>query len=292
MTNPQVEQIRQMLAASALTQEPTLENMRTNLDAAGANFPPLPGVRYEPVDAGGVNAEWIRVEGADPKRTLMYVHGGGYMLGSLDSHRDLASRIAVAAKADTLAIDYPRAPEAPYPAALDHVRKALAWLREQGHDELGLVGESAGAGLIISATLAARDAGERLPKALACISPWVDLSCTSQSLATAGDPIMQPAVVAMMAAAYLGTTTPATDPGAAPIHADFEGMPPLLIHAGAAEGLLDDAKALAAKAKAAGVDVELEVWEDMFHAWHYFALMLDDAQKAIEGVGAYLRARV
>ncbi len=291
MANPQVQQLFQMLAASPLSSPTqTLEQMRTNLDAMAHMFPPHPGVNTSPAETGGVRAEWIRPEVADRDRTILFLHGGGYMVGSIDSHRDLATRIAKAANMPALTIDYRLAPEHPAPAALDDALHAFRWLVNAGHApaSIAIVGDSAGGGLALATALALRDAGESMPGALACLSPWVDLACDTPSLVNSTDPLMQPGPVGLMAMAYLAGQDPRT-PSISPLFADLTGLPRTLIQVGGAEGLRDDGERLAGRAREAGVDVTLEVWDDMFHAWQMFAVMLDDGQRAIERVGAFLR---
>ncbi|MFV8753099.1 alpha/beta hydrolase [Nannocystaceae bacterium ST9] len=281
-----------MLAASPISDPTqTLEQMRTNLDALAHMFPPQPGVTSSPAQTGGVRAEWIRPEGAQRDRVILFVHGGGYTVGSIDSHRDLAARVAKAANMAALAFDYRRAPEHPFPAALDDALHAFRWLVAEGHpsSSIALVGDSAGAGLAIATALALRDAGEGMPGALACMSPWVDLVCDTPSLVNSTDPLMQPGPVGFMAMGYLAGQDPRT-PLISPLYADLKGLPRTLVQVGGAEGLRDDGERFAARAREQGVDVTLEVWDDMFHAWQLFAVMLDDGQRAIEKLGAFVRA--
>jgi monoterpene epsilon-lactone hydrolase len=293
MANPQVQQLFQMVATSPLADPTqTLEQMRGNLDALSAMFPPQSDVELAPADTGGVRAEWIRPAAAKPGLTILFLHGGGYTLGSLASHRDLATRIAKAAAANTLAIEYRLAPEHPHPAALDDAMHAYRWLLETGHaaGEIAIVGDSAGAGLAIATALAARDAGIPRPGALALMSPWVDLHCDTPSLVNSADPFMQPGPVKLMAMGYLAGQDPRS-PLISPLFAaDLSGLPRTLVQVGTIDGLRDDGQRFAELARKAGVDVTYEVWEDMFHAWHMFALMVEDGQRATERVGAFLRA--
>ncbi|PRP97705.1 Monoterpene epsilon-lactone hydrolase [Enhygromyxa salina] len=295
MDNPQLHAVHQFLK-SQLTEasDLSLDGMRTNLDNVGRLAPPLPGVTREVVDTGVVRSEWIRPADADEGRAILFVHGGGYMLGSVDSHRDLISRIAVAAKAPALAIEYRRAPEHPFPAGLDDTLASYRWLVGPGGyapAKVALVGESAGAGLLLGAALQIRDTeGLDSPGALVCMSPWTDLTLSSSSLATVEDPSMKAPYVAMMAQAYLAGQDPKT-PGASPLHAELAGLPPILLQAGAAEALRDDSERFAERCKEAGVDVTLELWDDMFHAFQLWAAMLDEAKRAIEAVGEFTRAR-
>jgi monoterpene epsilon-lactone hydrolase len=225
---------------------------------------------------------------------VLYLHGGGYVIGSPRSHRHLAAAIASAAAASALLLDYRLAPEHPYPAAVDDATAAYRWLLDQAiaPEHVVIAGDSAGGGLTVATLLALRDARVPLPAGGVCISPWVDLTCGGGSYRTkAGvDPIVGQAGVAEMAKAYLGNVSPRT-PLASPLFADLDGLPPLLIHVGSDEVLLDDAVQLAARAKAAGVETTIEVWERMIHVWHWFLPMLDEAHAAVEAIGRFTRAR-
>jgi monoterpene epsilon-lactone hydrolase len=224
---------------------------------------------------------------------VLYLHGGGYVIGSPRSHRHLAAAIARAAGARALLLDYRRAPEHPFPAAVDDALAAYRWLLESAGVAPGHVvvaGDSAGGGLTVATLLAARDAGLPQPAAGVCISPWADLTCSLGSYTTkaAVDPVVDTGLVQKMATAYLGAADPRT-PLASPLHADLRGLPPLLVQVGGDEVLLDDARELAARAKRAGVDATLEVWDAMVHVWHWFLPMLDEAPAAIDRIGAFVR---
>jgi acetyl esterase/lipase len=242
-----------------------------------------------------VPAAWVVAPGAETGRVLLYLHGGGYVVGSINTHRDLAGRLSRAAAARVLLIDYRLAPEYPHPAAVEDATAAYRWLLRHGATPAHTViaGDSAGGGLTVATLVALRDAGEALPAAGVCISPWVDLEGIGESMTTKAsvDPIVQHQGLVWFADLYLGGANPRT-PLAAPLYADLHGLPPLLIHVGAAETLLDDATRLAERAKTAGVDVTLEVWEEMIHVWHLFAAMLPEGQQAIERLGAYIRQRL
>ncbi|MFN8544987.1 MAG: alpha/beta hydrolase [Candidatus Binatia bacterium] len=268
--------------------------MRAGIEALTAAIPLPDDVLREPVTAAGVPAEWVTAAGAAPDAALLYLHGGGYVIGSITTHRDLAARLSRAAGARVLVIDYRLAPEHPHPAALEDATAAYRWLLDEGHSpaRLAVAGDSAGGGLTVATLVALRDAGVPLPSAGVCLSPWVDLEGTGESMRTKADadPMVDAGGLRQMAAMYLGGQDPRT-PLAAPLHADLRGLPPLLIHVGTAETLLDDSTRLADRAQAAGVDVTLELWEDMIHVFHAFAAILPEGQEAIERVGGFLRAR-
>jgi monoterpene epsilon-lactone hydrolase len=292
MPNPQLQTVRQLVAASVQAAKGLdLAGMRDRVDQAGKLFPPLPGVSSEAANTGGVAAEWIRPQSADQGQAILFLHGGGYMVGSVDSHRDLAGRIALAAKAPVLAIAYRLAPEHPFPAGLEDAVHAYRYLtREAGYDpqKLALVGDSAGGGLAIATALRIRDSGDKLCGAIACMSPWVDLSCNQPSLANADDPSMEAPYVRLMAQAYLAGQDAAI-PEASPLHADLRGLPPILLQAGATEALLDDSVRMAERCRQAGVDVTLDLADEMFHVFQLYAFMLEDGQRAIERLGQFVR---
>jgi monoterpene epsilon-lactone hydrolase len=269
-----------------------IEEQRAQMEAGFTQFQLPTDVSCEPVDAGGVPAEWITTPGAVAERVICYLHGGGYVLGSISTHRELASRLSRAASARVLVLDYRLAPENPFPAAVDDSTAAYRWLHSIGVDPARLViaGESAGGGLTVATFVALRDAGEPLPAAGICLSPWVDLACQGDSIVTKAeiDPVADKESMLMLAKAYLGDTDPCT-PLASPLYADLTGLPPLLIQVGTAECLFDDAKRLAERARAAGVDVTLEPWDDMIHMWHMYAAMLPEGQQAIDRIGEFIR---
>ena len=246
-----------------------------------------------PVRAGGVPAVWFRRPTSDPTRVLLYLHGGGYSVGSPRSHRDLIAGLAEASGATALALDYRLAPEHRFPAQLEDALAAYRWLaREVSPERIVIGGESAGGGLTLSTLIALRDRGEPLPAAAFVLSPWVDLEGGAPSFGTnARFDFVNHRTMQRWARRFVAPRD-LRHPLAAPLYADLHGLPPLLIHAGGAETLLDDARRLASRAAAANVDVELEVWGDMIHAWHIFAGMVPEAQEGIDAIGAFVRAHV
>ena len=256
-------------------------------------FPTPTDVIVETVAAPVASAEWLRPPSARADGVLLYLHGGGYVIGSPRSHRHLAAAIAVAARATGLLLDYRRAPEHPFPAAVDDAVAAYRWLLSRGisPERVVVAGDSAGGGLTVATLLALRDAGVPLPAGGVCISPWTDLTRPAESYVTnLTDPIVKPGMIVEMAQAYLGGAN-AKSPLASPMHADLRGLPPLLIQVGGGELLRDDAEGLATRAKEAGLDVTLEVWDEMVHVWHWFLPMLDEAGAAIDRIGEFARQR-
>ena len=291
MASKELEAVLELLKARPINENLTIQEQR----AAFENMPQPPldeDVRCEAVDVGGIPGEWISTPESVEERVVYYLHGGGYVICSIDTHRPMIARIARAAGARALAINYRLAPENPFPAAVEDATMAYRWLVSTGVEPAKVViaGDSAGGGLAVAAMVALRDAGEPLPAAGVCISPWVDMEGTGESMVTKADvdPIVRPEGMPQMAKAYLGDADTRT-PLASPIYADLTGLPPLLIQVGTAETLLDDATRLAERAKSAGVEVVLEPWEDMIHVWHAFAEMLPEGQEAIERIGEFVR---
>ena len=292
MSEQQLQSLVQMLKAQPLNPDQTVEQTRAGFEAMAAMFPVEPDVKCEPISAGGVKSEWVTAPGADPGRAILYLHGGGYVIGSINTHRSLAGRLSRAANARVLVVDYRLAPEHPHPAAVDDAVAAYRWMLAQGlkPNRIAVSGDSAGGGLTIATLVAIRDAKLPVPAAGAPISPWVDMEGIGDSMTSkaAADPIVQKAGLLDMAKAYLGGKDPRT-PLAAPLYADLSGLPPLLIQVGTAETLLDDASRLAERARKAGVKVTYEPWENMIHVWHLFAPMLDEGKQAIERIGEFVR---
>ena len=288
-----IQRVRAHLAKLPPQAGLTFEELREQYDRAERVFPIPVDFEVKAVHAPVAHAEWLRPPQAR-EAVVLYLHGGGYVIGSPRSHRHLAAAIAGAAGASALLLDYRRAPEHPFPAALEDALATYRWLiGSEGIAPQAIVvaGDSAGGGLAIATMLALRERGVALPAAGVCISPWVDLTCSLPSYAAnaAIDPLVVPSVIAAMARAYLGGADPRT-PRASPLHADLRGLPRLLIQVGSDELLLDDARQLAARAGEAGVEATLEVWDGMVHVWHWFLPMLDEAQAAIDRIGAFVKS--
>jgi len=295
MASPELQTVVDMLRsmppvpreADWLAQRAALENLTTMA-------PPPADTVFTPTDAGGVPAEWVAAEGAHSDRAVLYLHGGGYCIGSIRTHRQLAADISRAAAARLLLIEYRLAPEHPFPAGLDDAVAAYRYLLGSNlrPAQLAIAGDSAGGGLTAATLLALREQGVPLPTAGVCLSPWFDLTLSGESMESKDgvDPMVHREPLGRMARAYLGGADART-PLASPLFADLAGLPPLLIHVGTAETLLDDSTRFAERARAAGVDVTLDVWDDMIHVWHAFAMLLPEGRAAIEQIGAFLRQR-
>jgi len=294
MADRGIDVVRAHLAKLPPSDSLTTAEHRAQYERAEKVFPTPSDVKVERVNAPVAPAEWLRPPSAEPGRVVLYLHGGGYVIGSPRSHRHLAAAIACAAGASALLLDYRLAPEHPFPAAVEDATAADRWLLDQAiaPERIVIAGDSAGGGLTVATLLALREARVPLPAGGVCISPWVDLTCSGASYATKADadPIVRRTGVEEMAQAYLGATSPRT-PLASPLFANLRGVPPLLIDVGSDEVLLDDAVQLAERARAAGVDVTLDIYERMIHVWHWFLPMLDEAQTAVEAIGRFVRAR-
>jgi phosphinothricin tripeptide acetyl hydrolase len=268
---------------------------RAEVESLARMFKPMGPIRCEAIDANGIPAEWILPADREPRRTVLFLHGGSFNSGSITSHRTLAGNVALACEARSLLIDYRLAPEHPFPAGLEDSLAAYRWLLEQGvaPGRLAVAGDSAGGSLVLSLLLQARDQKLPLPAAAVCLSPAPDLTFSSASWTfNARNDLMLDARKERMAVQiYLRDTDP-RDPLASPVFADLRGLPPLLIQIGSRELLLSDAEALAAPAKAAGVDTSLEMWPGMQHEWQFAASFLPEGRKAIERVGEFVKARL
>jgi epsilon-lactone hydrolase len=250
--------------------------------------------RFEPVVARGVSAEWFHAAGADPERVLLYLHGGGYAIGSIDSHRAAVCRLCESAGVTGLVPDYRLAPEHRFPAQLEDAVGSYRWLLEQGIAPANIVvaGESAGGGLTMSTLYWLRDHGIALPAAAVLISPWLDLFGGGESFA---DNQRYDYIFAASLRRYRGWFAPEAmwrHPLASPLFGDPHGLPPVLLHAGGAETIRDDASRMAERLEQAGVQTELHIAEDMIHAWHLFADQIDEGAEAIAEVGAWIQARL
>lgn len=249
-------------------------------------------IEFEKTSAAGVPGEWVRHDNATRGRVIFYLHGGGYCIGNIDSHRELLCRLALSGATSVFAIDYRLAPEHPFPAQLEDSIAAYRWLiDDQGIDPAGIViaGDSAGGGLTLSTLIRLRDRGEALPAAAVCLSPWADLEARGGSFLSNErfDYLSRPAVRKF--ARRFVAKHDLRNPLAAPVHADLTGLPPLLIQAGGAESLLDDSLTLARKARDAGVAVELDVWPGMVHVWQLFAAFVPQGKAAIDDIGRFVR---
>lgn len=290
MASPEFYELLKKLRARPRPESATIDQLRAGFAALAKHYPPAADALVERVDAPGVRAEWVSLKGGSRQPVILYFHGGGYCIGSAETHRDLVSRLCRAAKAQALSVDYRLAPEDPHPAAVEDGVAAYRWLRKQGipAGSIAVAGDSAGGGLTLATLLALRDAGDELPAAGICISPVTDLAKEGESMRTRIDldPMVNPQSSTRYAQMYLsGGDTKA--PLASPLYAKLKGLPPLLIIVGTSEVLFDDSTRFAKKAKEEGLTCELEVWEEMIHIWPFFA-ELPEARRAIDRMAAFI----
>jgi acetyl esterase/lipase len=245
------------------------------------------------LDIDGMFAVRVCPKESDPDRTILYLHGGGYCTGSWRTQKGLISQLAVDARAAVYAPHYRLAPEHPHPAALDDALNAYRWVLDQGAspDRLSLAGDSAGGGLALALAIAIRDSDLPAPASLVLVSPWLDLRGDSPSMTENEkvDPMLKPAWSRQCATAYLGGREP-EDPACSPLYARHEGLPPVLIQTGTDEIIVDDSIRFAERAREAGVDVTLQVFEGLWHEFQIHAGLLREADQAIEEIAKFLHA--
>ncbi|GEO99305.1 alpha/beta hydrolase [Methylobacterium haplocladii] len=293
MPPSEIDLIRARLAAHPRRAD--LAARRERIDDLGAGYVLPPDVVVEPVSAHGVPAEWTRTPAASGGRVVLFLHGGGYVSGSLTSHRHMIAQAGREAEARTLALDYRLAPEHPFPAALEDALAGYRFLLDANvaPTQIALAGESAGGGLALATVLSLREAGLPLPGCLWLSSPWTDLALIGASMEAkaAVDPLLSRTYLTELANLYLDGAD-ARDPLVSPIYADLTGVPPMLIQVGSAETLLDDSIRLAAAAGAVDVSVRLAIWPHMIHAWHLFYQEVADGRRSLAEAGAFIRAHL
>ena len=222
-------------------------------------------------------------------RGVLYFHGGGYVMGSLNTHAELMGRISSACRAPVLGIDYRLAPEHPYPAAVEDAVASYDRLRDRGikPGQIVIAGDSAGGGLTLACLLALKEQGKPLPAGAVLLSPWTDLTASGASVRTRADadPMIDGGVLEPMAGLYRGDT-PAATAGVSPLFGDLAGLPPLLIQVGDFEVLLDDSTRLAERASDAGVDVQIDVFDGAFHVFQHNP-NLPESTEALAAIGAF-----
>lgn len=272
----------------------TVEENRRLFDAGAAAFIVPENISRETVDADGVPCEWFRVANA-AKGAVLYLHGGGFVIGSTISHAPLIARIVEASGYHVLGVNFRLAPEHPFPAPLNDCVRSYSYLLGRGFapQNIAIVGDSAGGALVISTLLSIRDQGLPLPACGVTLSAWADLTLTADSLQRNAerDPVVTKDILQFMTALYAAGQDP-SNPLISPALADLSGLPPLLLQAGDRDVCEDDSRKLADNARAAGVDVQFEFWPEMIHCWHTYYDVLPEARDAVSKVGSYLRAHL
>ncbi|MFO6448356.1 alpha/beta hydrolase [Erythrobacter sp. NE805] len=290
MPPEQLAPIRAGLLARRAAPPPPIDARRAGFAAQMAALPVDPEVVVEPLDLGGVPAERSR-HGEPSGRALLWLHGGAFVLGSSQSYRPFAARLARATGADVIVADYRLAPEHPFPAAFDDTRTAMDALEAEGYapGRIAIGGDSCGANLALGALQGRMARRAALPSALWLISPYLDLTHSGASIAAraAADPFIDPAGMPETARTYLGELDPA-DRRASPLFGRAAGLPPTLIQVGSDEVLFDDAARLRDRIVAAGGRAVFQEWAGMIHVWPLFAHVVDEGQWAIAQGAAFL----
>jgi len=290
------ELVAQIIATGQRTPEtaPTPEVMAAARASEHQADPPAPDdLRVEATTVGGVPCIVVSPSTSEPRGTIVFVHGGGYIWMTARTHLPVAAGLVRASGCRCVSVDYRRAPEHPYPAPVDDLVAVYRSLLDDGvpADSITFAGDSAGGGLVVGGLVALRDAATALPAAAVSVSPWTDLTVTGASADTADDPIVSGAALRMMASTYLDGADP-TSPTASPLYADLTGLPPLLVQVGTREALLDDARRLVERADRAGVDVTLHEFIDVVHMWVVFGPDLPESLEAYREAGAFIRDHV
>ncbi len=270
--------------------------LRRRLDRISRFLKRAFGVAVEPATVNGLHAEWLRPKGAPGDKVLLYLHGGAYVVGSCATHRQMVSHIARAAGINALLPEYRLAPEHPFPEAIEDAVGVYRFLLANGFDsqDIFIGGDSAGGGLTVATLLSLRHAGLPMPAAAVLLSPFLDITASGESATTrAGqDPWFDAKDVSVVADKYCGAGADLKNPLISPVFANVAGLPPTLIQVGNDEILLSDSTRFADKMKAAGLDIEIEIWPEMWHVFQLFVGKMPESRRAIDRIGAYLKARM
>lgn len=273
-----------------------LDQLRELFDGWGDLSSMPQGVQFREATIAGVPGVWATPDNADQSRVVICCHGGGFVVGSSKSHRKMYGHLAKALGCPTFTMDYTRAPENPHPGIVEEAVAVYGKLLEQGFEpgHIATTGDSAGGNLCTTMILYARHKGLPLPAACAPISPWYDMEGKGESMKTNADKdlLVAPGVLEGMSAAFLGEKGSRTDPFANPLYADLKGFPPTLVQVGAYETLLSDSERFVERARAAGVEVELQVFPEMQHVFQFMAGNAPEADDAIAKIAAFLRPRL
>ena len=293
MSSAELAQLITLLRSNELDLTSSPQKARADFSASIGAAPVAADITFESGKLAGLPVLASTTPGARTDQTLLYIHGGAFVIGNPTDYRSLSGELGRAAGVSTVSLDYRLAPEHPFPAAVDDCVAAYRALLEGGIKpaDIVLAGDSAGGGLVIATLVAARDAGLPMPAGALTISPWVDLACTGSSMQSkiAADPSITREGLLANAELYL-QGKPLTTPLASPLYADLRGLPPVFVQVGTAEVLLDDAIRLVGALGAADVPVHLSVWPNMPHVWHIFGFMLSEGRDALTEAGVFLTA--
>jgi epsilon-lactone hydrolase len=294
MSKQQQRELIATLRQGQLDFSADVATLRVAMNDVMARIPVADDVDHVPTTIGGVNAVDVTIRGIDTANTILYFHGGVYVIGSAAQSVPLVSDLARRAHAKVVTVDYRLAPEHPYPAAVDDARAAYEGLLAQGVDaaQIALAGESAGGGLAVATLLALRDAGTPLPSSAFLMSPYADLTLSGETILEnqAIDPILTPEGLRLRVPDYVGRAD-ASDPQISPVFGDLRGLPPLLIQSGSNEILLSDALRVAGRAAIDEVSVTLEVTPGVPHVFQGFAAVLDEGDAALDRASTFLKTQ-
>jgi phosphinothricin tripeptide acetyl hydrolase len=292
--------VRHRLAARLVSLQPRATDA-VSIEAARllfedvARFLPMPeGVTPVECRVDGLAAEWLVP--ARPRGTMLYLHGGGYCFGSIDSHRGLAARVAAAARCRTLLVDYRLAPEHPFPAAVEDALRAYEWLlaeEDVSPERLLVGGDSSGGGMALSLLLLLARRDRPLPAGAVCLSPWLDLTLglAASSRARVEDPMISLEDAEVVSRLYVAGAD-RRDPLVSPLYGNPCGLPPVLVQVGTRELLLEESRRFTESARRVGVEVTLQEWPGLIHVWQFFAPLVPESNQAIEALGAWAAARL
>jgi epsilon-lactone hydrolase len=294
MPSAEHEALVAMLRASRVEGEPSLAERREGYEAMLAASPLPPDAAIEPIRIEHVDADWVSAPGSRDDRVILYLHGGGYVIGSNVGYREFGSRLARATGCRVCVLDYRLAPEHPFPAALEDATMAYRWLASAGFDPGRIVigGDSAGGGLTLATLLALRQAGDPLPACAVTFSPWTDLAGTGATMAPGAvdDPLVEANAVGGMARLYAGDDL--ENPLVSPLYGDYAGLPPIQIEVGTREVLLDDSRRVRDRARAAGVDVTYFEGDGLIHVWPVIGAALPESRESLVRVARFIEAHV
>lgn len=310
MASPQLQKLiaasearSQEVADETLSDEETVALYRSGTDGelllVDGIAPTLsPDTTVTPVSAGDVPCEWIIADGAHANRRLLFIHGGGWIAGTLESYRYQFEAMSRVTGMAVLAVDYRLAPEHPYPAGLDDCVMAWMWMLEQGPDGSGacktahLVGDSAGGNLTFALLLRLKDEGKSLPVAAAAFGPATDFTGASPSMIERQhlDPLINASSMSWIFGLYVQDETPPTHPYVSPVFGDLTGLPPILVHSGEREVLHDDGLRIVEAAKAAGVDATFKTLPGLVHTTEYWCHVVPEGLESLNEVGAFLKS--
>jgi monoterpene epsilon-lactone hydrolase len=270
---------------------------REPFDKLMEKIPTAHGVSYEKSELGGVPGWWCRPENAPTDAATLYFHGGAYVVGSALAYRHFVGQVAARAKVAAFVPEYGLASEHPFPAAVDHAQAAYKGLVEQGFERIALAGDSAGGGLalvLLSLEIAkAREGSGLRPVGAAVMSPWTDLALSGASMKTRAeaDPLSTKEALAATARLYLRDHN-LRDPQASPLYGDLDGLPPVRVHVGEDEILLDDSVRYGERLESAGGTIQVHTWQGMIHVFPSNVSLLHSAKEALDDIGDFLRQQL